>query len=365
MSAHTIFDNAPIGSIIAWSDGTPQPPARFRKKLAAWQSSNSKGRLIRKQGGRGVGNVSLSACFTLHEIDYGVGGVIAVRVHRTFSLESKLHFTVVERPAMGSVRVFDRAGDGGELLYLATNEADAKEWLTRRGYPGAVLQEVTADEVGADRRRREGSMNSSLPRETPQDTASGNPEVEYGRSAEGFLAARVDETAFAMLPARRGGHFLATGWRVGRSIAEWHRADFYGHSGALADESAFRSMAAETAEHQREKRALGRKDVRFAANTPWGAVARRHPLRRRCGLPLDRGPRRFQTLGRAKPQGPPRAALGGWLVRGRRRMVYRGYHLPTSLHRLRTPLRRAHRQGFVAGRLGGTLRHDPPARRVP
>jgi hypothetical protein len=148
MSAHTIFDNAPIGSIIAWSDGTPQPPARFRKKLAAWQSSNSKGRLIRKQGGRGVGNVSLSACFTLHEIDYGAGGVIAVRVRRTFSLESKLHFTVVERPAVGSVRVLDRAG--GELVYLATDEADAKEWLTRHGYPGAVLQEVTADEVGAD-----------------------------------------------------------------------------------------------------------------------------------------------------------------------------------------------------------------------
>lgn len=30
-------------------------------------------------------------------------------------------------------------------------------------------------------------------------------------------------------------------------------------------------MVAENAEHQREKRALGRKDVRFAANTPWGA----------------------------------------------------------------------------------------------
>ncbi|MET4493827.1 hypothetical protein [Bradyrhizobium sp. LA7.1] len=150
MSAHTIFDNAPIGSIIAWSDGTPQPPARFRKKLAAWQSSNSKGRLIRKQGGRGVGNVSLSACFTLHEVDYGAGGVIAIRLHRTFSLESKLHFTVVERPAVGSVRVFDRAGASGELVYLAAHEADAKEWLTRHGYPGAVLQEVTADEVGAD-----------------------------------------------------------------------------------------------------------------------------------------------------------------------------------------------------------------------
>ncbi|WP_338835208.1 hypothetical protein [Bradyrhizobium septentrionale] len=150
MSAHTIFDNAPIGSIVAWSDGTPQPPTRFRKKLAAWQSSNSRGRLIRKQGGRGVGNVSLSACFTLHEIDYGAGGVIAIRVHRTFSLESKLHFTVVERPAIGSVRVLDRPGDDAELVHLATNQVDAQEWLTRYGYPHAVLEEVTADEAGAD-----------------------------------------------------------------------------------------------------------------------------------------------------------------------------------------------------------------------
>ena len=150
MSAHTIFDNAPIGSIVAWSDGTPQPPARFKKKLVAWQTNNSKGRLIRKQDGRGVGNVSLSACFTLHEADYGAGGVIAIRVHRTFSLNSKLLFSIIERPPIGSVRVFDPAGDDAELVYLATNEPDAKEWLARHGYPHAVLEEVTADEVGAD-----------------------------------------------------------------------------------------------------------------------------------------------------------------------------------------------------------------------
>jgi len=150
MSAHTIFDNAPIGSIIAWSDGSPQPPARFNKKTAAWRTNNSRGHLIRKQAARGVGNISLSACFTLHEADYGAGGVIAIRVHRTFSLDSRLAFTVVERPAIGSVRVFDRAGDDAELVYLAANEADAREWLTRHGYPRAVLEEVTPDEVGAD-----------------------------------------------------------------------------------------------------------------------------------------------------------------------------------------------------------------------
>ena len=150
MSAHTIFDNAPIGSLAALFDRTPQPPARFKKKLAAWRTNNSSGRLIQKQGDRAIGNVSLSASFTLHEADYGASGVATIRVHRTFSLASRLHFTILERPAIGSVRVFNRAGEDAELAYLASNQLDAREWLTRHGYPHAVLMEVTADEVGAD-----------------------------------------------------------------------------------------------------------------------------------------------------------------------------------------------------------------------
>ncbi len=150
MSALSIFEDAPIGSIVAWSDGATRPPDRHRKKLSAWQNNNSRGRLIRKQGERGIGNVSLAACFTLHEADFGGGGVIAIRVHRTFSLDSMLRFTVVERPAAGSIRVFDRVGDNAELVHLAPHRAAAQEWLSRHGYPHAVLQEVTADEVAAD-----------------------------------------------------------------------------------------------------------------------------------------------------------------------------------------------------------------------
>lgn len=149
MSAHAIFDNAPIGSIIAWSDGMPRPPERFTKKLAAWLTNNGKGRLIRKQPGRSMGNLSLSASFTLHEADLGAGGVVAIRVHRTFSLDSSLHFSVVERPTIGSVRVFDRPGEDAELVHLASHRPAAEEWLSRHGYPCAVLEEVTADEVGA------------------------------------------------------------------------------------------------------------------------------------------------------------------------------------------------------------------------
>jgi len=150
MSALSVFEDVPIGSIVAWSDGAPRPPGRFAKKLSAWQTNNSQGRLIRKQGERGIGTVALAACFTLHEADFGGGGVIAIRVHRTFSLDSTLRFTVIERPAPGSVRVFDRAGDNAELVHLSPHRAAAEEWLTRHGYPNAVLDEVTADSVAAD-----------------------------------------------------------------------------------------------------------------------------------------------------------------------------------------------------------------------
>lgn len=100
--------------------------------------------------------------------------------------------------------------------------------------------------------------------------ATAYPQIEFGRTADGILVAHVADTAFAMLPARDGRHYLATGWRIGRPMAEWKRSDFYGHAGELADEAAFRGKVAENAEHQREKRALGRREIGSTANTPWG-----------------------------------------------------------------------------------------------
>ena len=150
MSANIILEHAPIGAIVAWSDGTPRPPERHRRKLEAWKTSNSQGRLIRKQGQLGTDLVDPHASFTLHEADYGAGGVIAIRVHRTFSLASSLSFAIIERPSVGSVRVFDRAGDYAELVHLAPHRAAAEHWLSEHGYPDAVLQEVTVDEAAAN-----------------------------------------------------------------------------------------------------------------------------------------------------------------------------------------------------------------------
>ncbi|NKL23559.1 hypothetical protein [Rhizobium leguminosarum] len=149
MSASLIYDLAPIGSIVAWSDGNSRPPARFKKKLAAWQTRNSKGRLIRKEGPRQSGNYASPGYFTLHESDFGGKNTIVMRIHRTFGLDSDLTFKVLERPALGSVRVFDRGGSNAELVHVADDREAAAAWLKEHGYPNAVLQEVTADEVAA------------------------------------------------------------------------------------------------------------------------------------------------------------------------------------------------------------------------
>ncbi|OYY81114.1 MAG: hypothetical protein B7Y61_14420 [Rhizobiales bacterium 35-66-30] len=102
------------------------------------------------------------------------------------------------------------------------------------------------------------------------DPTTGFPQAVFGNSADGFAVARVADTEFAMLPSRDGRFYLASGWRIGRPMEQWTHADFYGHSGELANEVAFRAKVMENAEHQREKRALRRREIRTMANTPWG-----------------------------------------------------------------------------------------------
>lgn len=150
MSAHTVYDNAPLGSLIRYSDGTPKPPARFRKKLAAWENRNGVGRLIKKEPHRDHPTFVSPASITLHEGDVGGGGVVLVKIHRTHSVDSDLRFEIIERPAIGAVRILQAFGDNIELLHLAGSREAAERWLTQHRYSNVRLDEVTADEVGAD-----------------------------------------------------------------------------------------------------------------------------------------------------------------------------------------------------------------------
>lgn len=142
MEASLIYDLAPIGSIVSWSDETPRPPDRHKKKLASWKARNSSGRLIRKEVPRTHGSYTAPPSFTLHEGDLGGRGIIVVTILRTFGIDSTLSFKVLQRPPIGSVRVFGHPGASRELVHLAANREAAEAWLKVHVYPQAVIEDV-------------------------------------------------------------------------------------------------------------------------------------------------------------------------------------------------------------------------------
>lgn len=150
MSAITIYDNAPLGSLIRYSDGKSKPPARFSRKVRDWETRNGTGRLVRKEPPHERPGYNSPAYFTLHGGDISKGSVILVTVMHTYSTDSTLTFEIVERPSIGMVRVLQSIGDGDELLHLAENREAAEQWLVKHHFSNAWLQDVTADEVGAD-----------------------------------------------------------------------------------------------------------------------------------------------------------------------------------------------------------------------
>lgn len=110
MSAQLIFDRVPLGALIRYADGSPRPPERHRKKLAAWENRNSSGRLIAKRAQAVVGSTTLPASITLHKGDFGSGGVIVPRVHQTFSVNSDLIRGPRKAPALDARSIATRRG---------------------------------------------------------------------------------------------------------------------------------------------------------------------------------------------------------------------------------------------------------------
>ena len=142
MSAQTIYDTAPLGALIRTSDGKTKPPARFTKKLAAWERNNATGRLIRKSPPFTRGTYTAAATITLHEGDYSSHGVKVLTVHRTHDVNSALHFEVVAVPKAGSCRILQSYGETVELLHLADDQAAAEAWLQSNRYSGARIERV-------------------------------------------------------------------------------------------------------------------------------------------------------------------------------------------------------------------------------
>ena len=149
MSATKIIDTAPLGALIRYTDGSPKPPARFTKKLAAWERSNGVGRLVKKEPPRPYPTWTAPDSFTLHEGNFSSEGVILVTIMRSHSVDSQLNFEVVEEPKAGQVRVLLDFGGSTELLHLASSVAAAELWIAKEGYRNARLRVVGDEGDGA------------------------------------------------------------------------------------------------------------------------------------------------------------------------------------------------------------------------
>ena len=146
MSATTIIDITPLGALIRYTDGSPKPPARFTKKLAAWERSNGMGRLVKKEPPRPYPTWTAPASFTLHEGNFASDGVILVTIMRSHSADSTLVFEVAEEPKAGQVRILLDFGGNPELLQLAESVTAAEVWIAKEGYRNALLEIVGEDD---------------------------------------------------------------------------------------------------------------------------------------------------------------------------------------------------------------------------
>ncbi|MDJ0276293.1 hypothetical protein QLH51_05710 [Sphingomonas sp. 2R-10] len=146
LSAATIFADAPLGAIIRWSDGTPRPPSRHVRKVRDWERSNGEGRLVERHTGSGP---RMPGSFTVHEGDFGEGGVIILSVRRVFGVNSGLHFEIASVPQPGEALVITSSLGHDALEHVARDDAAAERWRAAHGYQDARIDIVPSIAIAA------------------------------------------------------------------------------------------------------------------------------------------------------------------------------------------------------------------------
>jgi len=144
MRAQQTYDTAPLGSLIRFSNGEARPPARFTRKVRAWEDDNGGGRLVERSPECIAQTYRSSASFVLHVANYGSQGTIVLVVNRGFSVTSPLDFEITEMPRPGMVRLLTPIGGHEYLQHLAADMADAERWMAIHHYHN-IRAEVVGD----------------------------------------------------------------------------------------------------------------------------------------------------------------------------------------------------------------------------
>lgn len=161
MNFKDVFATAPLGAVIRFSDGTPRPPERFKRKLSDWQNRNDAGRLTERQASKGRGEYDRDS-FSLRTGDYvSDTGVTLMTVNRSFRdyPGDTTRFEIVAYPAAGrfaAVGHSEHTGDSWLGDFATMAEAEAKAERNRYSNPtihrigeagqlGEALQPATAE----------------------------------------------------------------------------------------------------------------------------------------------------------------------------------------------------------------------------
>lgn len=132
MDFATLFATTPLGTIVAFSDGTPQPPKHHKKKLSAWESRNGKGRLIGRRPDDGKPHSR--DYITLETGVFGDNETIIMRVRKIFGPDSQATFEEVERQPEGSFAIITDSIHVGRELHAVRATREAIEAEKERGF---------------------------------------------------------------------------------------------------------------------------------------------------------------------------------------------------------------------------------------
>jgi hypothetical protein len=145
LTARQVYDNVPLGAVIRYFDGTPQPPARHRNKLAAWSSRNGTGRVTSKTPPDQFSGPSIK----LHTGNFASHNVVVMQTYISLIVPGSLRFSLISPPQPGQFAVLQGEHGNAELLHLANNLDDAEAWLADNRYSNTRIQPADQPEPRA------------------------------------------------------------------------------------------------------------------------------------------------------------------------------------------------------------------------
>lgn len=114
-SAQYVFDTISLGTIIAFSDGTPKPLACHKHKRNRWEDRNGTGELNRKTHMANYKTYSVPAGITLLVNKGRENEISLVVTQYSFIADTDLRFQVAKIWAPGSVHIVKQSGRGSAI----------------------------------------------------------------------------------------------------------------------------------------------------------------------------------------------------------------------------------------------------------